>query len=257
MNDNNQDTPSAITGGCLCSAIRYTVNFNEEYPWPPTSSACQCTMCRKWTSSLIAQFLVISPKQISPALGTFASFKEYMSSPGRFRGFCGDCGTSLTWRSADYTPIFDLYLGTLDEKYLVGDGVVAKTLATPNGTQYWMQNSIHVKGKGLNRSASRSSNEISYLVDRCTVGVGEEMDEVCWEGEVECVELIKEVYSLVEAVQVRNMTVDFAETDSPFARRMNPVRSKELAVVKLPNIVIELVEEEGLLGALSILLQPK
>ncbi|PCD31056.1 hypothetical protein AU210_010721 [Fusarium oxysporum f. sp. radicis-cucumerinum] len=143
MNDNNQDTPSAITGGCLCSAIRYTVNFNEEYPWPPTSSACQCTMCRKWTSSLIAQFLVISPKQISPALGTFASFKEYMSSPGRFRGFCGDCGTSLTWRSADYTPIFDLYLGTLDEKYLVGDGVVAKTLATPNGTQYWMQNSIH------------------------------------------------------------------------------------------------------------------
>ncbi|EWY86465.1 hypothetical protein FOYG_11001 [Fusarium oxysporum NRRL 32931] len=41
MNDNNQDTPSAITGGCLCSAIRYTVNFNEEYPWPPTSSACQ------------------------------------------------------------------------------------------------------------------------------------------------------------------------------------------------------------------------
>ncbi|KAL5597527.1 hypothetical protein FOBRF1_011320 [Fusarium oxysporum] len=143
MNDNNQDTPSAITGGCLCGAIRYTVNFNEEYPWPPISSACQCTMCRKWTSSLIAQFLVISPKQISPALGTFASFKEYMSSPGRFRGFCGDCGTSLAWRSADYTPIFGLYLGTLDEKYLVGDGVVAKTLATPNGTQYWMQNSIH------------------------------------------------------------------------------------------------------------------
>ncbi|EGU83549.1 hypothetical protein FOXB_05959 [Fusarium oxysporum f. sp. conglutinans Fo5176] len=232
MNDNNQDTPSAITGGCLCSVIRYTVNFNEEYPWPPIHANAS-TMCRKWTSSLIAQFLVISPKQISPALGTFASFKEYMSSPGRFRGFCGDCGTSLTWRSADYTPIFDLYLGTLDEKYLVGDGVVAKTLATPNGTQYWMQNSIHVKGKGLNRSASRSSNEISYLVDGCTVGVGEELDEV------------------------RNMTVDFAETDSSFARHMNPVRSKELAVDKLPNIVIELVEEEGLLGALSILLQPK
>ncbi|KAM5509599.1 hypothetical protein FOXYSP1_12565 [Fusarium oxysporum f. sp. phaseoli] len=54
-----------------------------------------------------------------------------------------------------------------------------------------------------------------------------------------------------------DMTVAFAETDSSFARHMNPVRSKELAVDKLPNIVIELVEEEGLLGALSILLQPK
>ncbi|KAF5670311.1 DUF636 domain-containing protein [Fusarium denticulatum] len=143
MNDNSQDRPSVITGGCLCGAIRYTVNFNEEHPWPPISSACQCTMCRKWTSSLVAQFLVISPKQISPALNTFLSFKEYMSSPGRFRGFCGDCGTSIAWRSADYTPIFDLYLGTLDEKYLVGDGVVAKTLATPNGTQYWLQNAVH------------------------------------------------------------------------------------------------------------------
>ncbi|KAI1027445.1 hypothetical protein LB505_005930 [Fusarium chuoi] len=141
MNDKDQDIPSVITGGCLCGAIRYTVNFNQEYPWPPIMT-CQCTMCRKWTSSLIAQFLVISPKQINPALNTFLSFKEYTSSPGRFRGFCGDCGTSIAWRSADYTPIFDLYLGTLDEKYLAGDGVVARTLATPNGTQYWLQNAV-------------------------------------------------------------------------------------------------------------------
>ncbi|KAF9774030.1 hypothetical protein IL306_008029 [Fusarium sp. DS 682] len=100
-------------------------------------------MCRKWTSSLVAQFLVISPKQISPAFSTFPSFQEYMSSPGRFRGFCGRCGTSIAWRSADYTPIFDLYLGTLDEEYLVGDSAVTKILATPNGTQYWLQNAIH------------------------------------------------------------------------------------------------------------------
>ncbi|KAJ4269710.1 hypothetical protein NW762_001378 [Fusarium torreyae] len=143
MADHAQTAPSTITGGCLCGAIRYTVHFNEEFPWPPVSSSCQCTMCRKWTSSLVAQFLIISPKQLTPPLSTFSSFKEYISSPGRFRGFCGDCGTSIAWRSADYTPIFDLYLGTVDEKYLVGDSAVAKTLATPNGTQYWLQNAIH------------------------------------------------------------------------------------------------------------------
>ncbi|KAF5007333.1 hypothetical protein FDECE_6343 [Fusarium decemcellulare] len=106
------------------------------------SSSCQCTMCRKWTSSLVAQFLVLSPKQLTPALNTFPAFKEYMSSPGRYRGFCSDCGTSLAWRSTDYTPIFDLYLGTVDEKWLVDHGDVGKALATPNGTQYWLQNAI-------------------------------------------------------------------------------------------------------------------
>ncbi|KAF5027186.1 hypothetical protein F66182_674 [Fusarium sp. NRRL 66182] len=143
MADDNYTAPSVITGGCLCGAIRYTIHFSEEFPWPPTSSSCQCTMCRKWTSSLVAQFLVISPKQLKPALNSFPSFKEYTSSPRRHRGFCGDCGTSIAWRSADYTPIFDLYLGTVDEQYLVGDGPVEKTLATPNGTQYWLKNVIH------------------------------------------------------------------------------------------------------------------
>ncbi|KAM5345617.1 hypothetical protein ACJ41O_011478 [Fusarium nematophilum] len=135
--------PSFITGGCLCAAIRYTITFNQDFPWPPTSSSCQCTMCRKWTSSLVAQFLVLSPQQLTPALNTFPTFKEYVSSPGRFRGFCGDCGTSIAWRSTDYTPIFDLYLGTVDEKWLVGEGEVGRALATPNGTQYWLVNAIH------------------------------------------------------------------------------------------------------------------
>ncbi|KAI8718542.1 CENP-V/GFA domain-containing protein [Fusarium sp. LHS14.1] len=135
-------TPSSITGGCLCGAIKYTVNFTPEFPWPPVSSSCQCTMCRKWTSSLVAQFLVLSPEQLTPALNTFPSFKEYTSSPDRFRGFCSECGTSIAWRSADYTPIFDLYLGTLDEEWLV-DGETGKALAVPNGTQYWLQNAIH------------------------------------------------------------------------------------------------------------------
>ncbi|RSM08322.1 hypothetical protein CEP52_004770 [Fusarium oligoseptatum] len=141
MPEQESPTPSSITGGCLCGAIRYTINFTAEFPWPPVSSSCQCTMCRKWTSSLVAQFLVLSPDQLTPALNTFPSFKEYTSSPGRFRGFCSDCGTSIAWRSADYTPIFDLYLGTLDEEWLV-DGEMGKMLAIPNGTQYWLQNAI-------------------------------------------------------------------------------------------------------------------
>ena len=107
-------------------------------------------MCRKWTSSLIAQFIVVSPAQFEPELDACTTYKEYESSPGRFRGFCGQCGTSLIWRSEDDKRTFDLFLGTVDEKWLAGartesghaDSQIGKLLATPNGTQFWMENAI-------------------------------------------------------------------------------------------------------------------
>ena len=107
-------------------------------------------MCRKWTSSLIAQFLVIRPEQFQPSLCTYEAYREYVSSPGRFRGFCGNCGSSLIWRSDADTSTLDLFLGTLDEQWLTptnGNGSeylkdVAKVLTTPSGTQFWMENAV-------------------------------------------------------------------------------------------------------------------
>ena len=99
-------------------------------------------MCRKWTSSLVAQFLILAPSQLEPPLDASSTYKEYSSSSGRFRGFCGQCGTSLIWRSIEDTSTFDLFLGTLDEKWLVGEKEVGKVLAAPNGTQFWLENTI-------------------------------------------------------------------------------------------------------------------
>ncbi|KAJ5112868.1 hypothetical protein N7456_001402 [Penicillium angulare] len=90
-------------------------------------------MCRKWTASLLAQFIVISPTQIIPPLSSFQTFTEYSSSPRRHRGFCSRCGSSLIWRSEDKTDTLDLYLGTIDEKWLVGDRVEGSETTTPHG----------------------------------------------------------------------------------------------------------------------------
>ncbi|PTB69593.1 hypothetical protein BBK36DRAFT_1138017 [Trichoderma citrinoviride] len=136
--------PEAITGGCLCGSIRYSISASTETPWPPQSSTCQCTMCRKWTSSLIAQFIIVLPSQIEPAFGSHETFAEYESSPGRYRGFCKRCGTSLVWRSTDDGSTVDVFLGTVDEKWLVHEdgGKVGQALARPNGTQFWMENAV-------------------------------------------------------------------------------------------------------------------
>ncbi|KAH8810838.1 Mss4-like protein [Xylogone sp. PMI_703] len=152
--------PLSITGGCLCGSIRYDIDLSDKYEWPPQSATCQCTMCRKWTASLVAQFIVVKPAQISPDLKSFATYREYNSATKRFRGFCGQCGSPLIWRSEDNTETLDLYLGTIDERWLVGAkvagseketefgtaverrGGIGKQLATPNQFQFWYENAI-------------------------------------------------------------------------------------------------------------------
>ncbi|KAF2469337.1 uncharacterized protein BDR25DRAFT_288853 [Lindgomyces ingoldianus] len=138
--------PATITGGCLCNSIRYAIHFPPEVKWPPESATCQCTMCRKWTSSLCAQFLVLLPSQLTPFPYTFHShfptYTEFQSSSNRFRGFCSKCGSSLIWRSQDNPKTLDLFLGTVDQKWLVEEKEVGKALATPNQYQIWCENAV-------------------------------------------------------------------------------------------------------------------
>ncbi|KAL5360816.1 Mss4-like protein [Aspergillus floccosus] len=124
--------PSQISGSCLCGAICYTVSFNEDQ-WPPRSDICQCTMCRKFTASLFPQMLTLKADQIHPSLSSFPSYQEFQSSLNRYRGFCSTCGSSLIWRSAG-SDDFDLFLGTIDEKWLIGERVDGTETSTPYGT---------------------------------------------------------------------------------------------------------------------------
>ena len=41
--------------------------------------------------------------------------KEFASSPGVWRGFCGDCGSAIYYRTDRRPDVIDLYLGTLDD----------------------------------------------------------------------------------------------------------------------------------------------
>jgi hypothetical protein len=83
------------------------------------SCSCQCTLCRKFTGSLIAHDLILKPTQLT--LDTSVpTYKEYESSAGGHRSFCSACGSGLTWR-LDYVPdMLVVFLGTVDEEYLLG-----------------------------------------------------------------------------------------------------------------------------------------
>lgn len=170
------DRPQKVTCSCLCGSIKFEVSFSQEYKWPPDvsttgrcifmiltrmqSATCQCTMCRKWTAGLLAQFIVVSPLQITPPLPTSVHYREYQSSPRRYRGFCGQCGSSLIWRSADKIDTLDVFLGVIDGRWLLGakvegserrtaqglvverSGGLGKELCTPTQYQFYYENAI-------------------------------------------------------------------------------------------------------------------
>ncbi|KAL9020420.1 MAG: hypothetical protein Q9185_002295 [Variospora sp. 1 TL-2023] len=121
-----QEAKDSITGGCLCGAVRYTLDFPKGSSWPPQSFTCQCTQCRKQTGALIPHLFAIEPSQLrwaNPSGGTGAAepFKEFSSSKGVYRGFCSACGAAFTWRSEEISDEMELFVGTIDEKWLIGD----------------------------------------------------------------------------------------------------------------------------------------
>jgi len=94
------------TGGCMCGAIRYELNC--ESPW---SVYCHCESCRKHTGAPVAVLVAGLPEYVTWTAGERAL---YESSAGRQRGFCRDCGTSLTWEAESNGSWLGLHISTFD-----------------------------------------------------------------------------------------------------------------------------------------------
>lgn len=95
-----------IEGGCLCGAVRYRASGE-----PLARTLCHCRSCRlasgapslAWVVFLADDFVFVEGK---PA--------EFLSSPNVVRGFCPQCGTSLTYRRATNGDTIDVTTATLD-----------------------------------------------------------------------------------------------------------------------------------------------
>jgi hypothetical protein len=86
------DSSKAMSGGCLCGAVRFNaVPKNREV------GACHCSMCRRWTAGPFLVLECCSTLNIenSSSLGT------YRSSNWAERAFCKQCGTPLFYRLID------------------------------------------------------------------------------------------------------------------------------------------------------------
>ena len=77
------------TGGCLCGAIRFTLDG------PPIDVAdCHCRLCQRSVGAVSVTWATVDPARLT-VTGTPAWFR---SSTRAERGFCPGCGTSLFFR---------------------------------------------------------------------------------------------------------------------------------------------------------------
>ena len=91
----------------MCGSIRY-----QAYGEPQGSGYCHCKSCRHHTGAPLAAYVVFNSKQVQ---WTSPEPARYESSPGKFRAFCRDCGTSLTWEGASNgDTLIEFHISTLD-----------------------------------------------------------------------------------------------------------------------------------------------
>ena len=76
-------------GGCICGAVRYALRGLPEW-----SAHCHCRSCRKATGATFTTWVGVRKENFALTAGQPAIFN---SSAGVDRGFCGKCGTSLTF----------------------------------------------------------------------------------------------------------------------------------------------------------------
>ena len=76
-------------GGCYCGAVRYEISGK-----PAWSGHCHCRSCQM---ALGGAFVTWAKVPATDFAVTKGAIKICEKTPGIKRGFCGDCGTTLTY----------------------------------------------------------------------------------------------------------------------------------------------------------------
>ncbi len=89
------ETTKNYEGGCFCGAVRYTLIG------PPDWSAhCHCRSCQKAVGAAFATWAGVKAENFKVTKGEIATCQW----PGVERGFCRNCGTSLTYVAEEGWP---------------------------------------------------------------------------------------------------------------------------------------------------------
>ncbi|KAK7972957.1 glutathione-dependent formaldehyde-activating enzyme [Apiospora saccharicola] len=160
--------PRTISGGCLCRAVRYKVDFKEDHDFLKSSNSCQCTQRRRQTGTLVYYTHTIPVDclkwhtQVVPIPGNPAMVgpptMKYQRTPVGYQfGFCQNCGSTLYWKDEARSDL-ELALGTVDPEFLNGSSGEPGR-ATDDGYRFALANC-----GGANRSCDQKIKGLTDLI---------------------------------------------------------------------------------------------
>jgi hypothetical protein len=121
---------NAITGGCLCGNIRYSVSQPVE-----KIIACHCTHCQKASGAGASHNAVVATSAVTITAGKPKLFADTAQSGNILnRYFCADCGSPIYSQRAKVPEMMVLKVGTLDAP---GDMKLVMNIWT-NSARRWM-----------------------------------------------------------------------------------------------------------------------
>lgn len=95
-------------GSCLCGNVRYEVDGALS-----DFGHCHCTSCRKASGSAFAANAAVD-RAAFRLLGGSDTLREFESSPGKLRAFCGRCGSPIYAYLTKSPDVLRIRLGSLD-----------------------------------------------------------------------------------------------------------------------------------------------
>jgi hypothetical protein len=107
-------TPHIIAGSCACGAVTWSAAI------PPIAIChCFCSQCRKVSGSTFLTMMEFPIWAINfkPRLSELSGVNL---KPYARRGFCGNCGSTMSFRHFDFMEHIEIGMGTLDEESLSG-----------------------------------------------------------------------------------------------------------------------------------------
>ena len=99
-------TERRFEGGCLCGDVRYRITGE-----PIDAGYCHCRMCQRASGAPVVAWATWPVHVFEILTGALVLFR---SSARADRGFCGRCGTPLTFVSDDAPDRVDVTLASLD-----------------------------------------------------------------------------------------------------------------------------------------------
>ena len=99
------DSHKVRSGQCLCGDVRFNARGS-----PLWVAHCHCLSCRRNTGAPVATFVGFPEKQV-----TFTGNRStFSSSPGVRRGFCGRCGTPVSYEADRFPGEIHLYISAFE-----------------------------------------------------------------------------------------------------------------------------------------------